>query len=262
MNLPCDRLPEESAPAYAAFTTYLALGPERSAQIVAEKVGKSSRVIQRWCSKHAWVARAAGYDNHLNRVELELKEVELRAKAVDWTQRRAELREREYRVSMAVLEKLTRFIEDERVELKTFRDFAGMLTLMKRYVETRGAWVDRNVAEDERNPARLLQRRQHVADAPLSLVDLVEEEDARHAEIVELAHDELQGRNLLFVRLGHDHREVAGGQHRLGLEGEFDRAGTIDEGDLLAHEFGGCDRRLDAHGVGARLRRMIRDGAA
>jgi hypothetical protein len=33
------------------------------------------------------------------------------------------------------------------------KDFAGMLTLMKRYVVTRGAWVDRNVAEDSRIPA-------------------------------------------------------------------------------------------------------------
>jgi hypothetical protein len=38
-------------------------------------------------------------------------------------------------------------------QISPTRDFAGMLTLMKRYVETRGAWVDRNVAEDSRIPA-------------------------------------------------------------------------------------------------------------
>ena len=50
------------------------------------------------------------------------------------------------------------------------------------------------------------------------------------------------------------------GEDRLGLEGEFDRAGAIEDGEPVAHELGLGDVDLDAHLVGARLGRGIADG--
>ena len=50
------------------------------------------------------------------------------------------------------------------------------------------------------------------------------------------------------------------GEDRLGLEGELDRAGAIEEGEPVAHEFGLGDVHLDAHLVGARLGRGVADG--
>ena len=46
----------------------------------------------------------------------------------------------------------------------------------------------------------------------------------------------------------------------LGLVGELDRARAIEEGDPVAHEFGLGDVHLDAHLMGARLRRGVADG--
>ena len=117
--------------------------------------------------------------------------------------------------------------------------------------------AQRYLAQQQWHGAGRLQHLQRVAHARYRLVDLVEEKDARHAEIVELAHDELQRGDLLLIGLGDHDGDIAGGQDRLGLEGEFDRAGAIDESELLAHEIRSGNVRLDAHGVGARLRRMV-----
>jgi len=121
--------------------------------------------------------------------------------------------------------------------------------------------AQRDLAQQERGRTRRLQHLQRVADGNGRLVDLVQEQDARDAELVEPAHDQLQGRDLLLVGLGDDHGEVAGGEHGLGLEGELDGAGAVDEGQAVAHEFGGGDRRLDAHRMVAGFGRMVADGA-
>ncbi len=122
--------------------------------------------------------------------------------------------------------------------------------------------AQRDLAQEQRRPARRLEQLQRVAHTGAGLVDLVQEQDARYAELVELAHDQLQRRDLLLVRLGDHHRQVAGGEHRLRLEGEFDRARGIQESQTFAHEVGRGDNRLDAHLVSARLGRIIADGIA
>src|SRR3954471_9546497 len=93
---PWEKLEKESSKAFAAFHTYLGLGAERSIEAAGEKVGKCSKVLERWSKKFAWGERAQEYDAHLVRVEEEAKEVELRAKAVDWAKRQEELKEAEW----------------------------------------------------------------------------------------------------------------------------------------------------------------------
>jgi hypothetical protein len=57
-----DRLPEETDPAFRAFRCYLLLGGERSTARVARELGKSKTLMDRWSSKHRWVARAQAFD--------------------------------------------------------------------------------------------------------------------------------------------------------------------------------------------------------
>lgn len=57
-----DRLPDESDPAYRAFREYLFLGGERSTAKVAQGLGKSKTLIDRWSSRNRWVARAGAFD--------------------------------------------------------------------------------------------------------------------------------------------------------------------------------------------------------
>ena len=57
MGLPFEQLPKESAKAFAAFSTYLNLGSERSLAAVGQKLGKSVGLLERWSAKFDWPAR-------------------------------------------------------------------------------------------------------------------------------------------------------------------------------------------------------------
>jgi hypothetical protein len=60
---PWDRQERESPKAWDAFKTYRDLGPrERSTARVAEELGKSETICNRWSSMWNWVERAAAFD--------------------------------------------------------------------------------------------------------------------------------------------------------------------------------------------------------
>lgn len=60
---PWDRQQGETSKAYAAFITYRDQGEDRSAQRVADELGKSRTLIQRWCTDWNWIDRAAAWDS-------------------------------------------------------------------------------------------------------------------------------------------------------------------------------------------------------
>ena len=66
-----EQQPRESAKAFAAFSLYLGLGDERSAQAVAHKLGKSDQLIRRWSAQHRWVGRVDAYAKHLAGIAVE-----------------------------------------------------------------------------------------------------------------------------------------------------------------------------------------------
>ncbi len=78
MSAPWARRDKESDPAWQAFALYRDMGPERSCGKVAKALGKSTTLIERWCSTYSWVERAVGWDAHQDRVkrEAQLAEVE------------------------------------------------------------------------------------------------------------------------------------------------------------------------------------------
>ena len=118
---------------------------------------------------------------------------------------------------------------------------------------------DRNLPQHQRHARRRLQGRERLADALVGAVDLVQEQKARNAEILELAQDDLQLRQLLLVGLADHHRGIDRGKRGAHVVREFDRAGTIDEGVAVAHEIGGGGGEADAHLVVARLGAGIAD---
>ena len=67
MGLEYEQLPRESAKAYAAFRTYLDLGPERSLAATGAKLGKSKVLMERWSRKFDWVGRVEVHASHLAR---------------------------------------------------------------------------------------------------------------------------------------------------------------------------------------------------
>lgn len=66
-----DRLPSESAKAYAAFSLYLEMDTARSLAAVSRKCGKHRTLLERWSGKYNWVARARDYDAALAQTDFE-----------------------------------------------------------------------------------------------------------------------------------------------------------------------------------------------
>jgi hypothetical protein len=127
-NKPWEKLTKESSKAHAAFHAYLGLGSQRSIEAAAGKVGKCGKVLERWSKKFAWGERAKEYDAHMVRVEEEAKEVELRAKAVDWVKRQEELKETEWEMTQGVMAKLREFLARPLGKV-SFRDAAYALEI-------------------------------------------------------------------------------------------------------------------------------------
>ena len=84
MPLMFEQQPKESAKAFAAFKTYLDMGPERSLALVAAKLGKSKVMMERWSRKHDWGNRVSTHAAHV--AERERLAIEERAvnDAVTW----------------------------------------------------------------------------------------------------------------------------------------------------------------------------------
>ncbi|HLP78981.1 MAG TPA: hypothetical protein VK327_18935 [Candidatus Paceibacterota bacterium] len=79
-----EQLPRESNKAFAAFKTYLDLGPDRSHVLVAEKIGVSKRMVHKWSAKYGWVERVAARDAYIAEVErLAIERVAVE-NAVEW----------------------------------------------------------------------------------------------------------------------------------------------------------------------------------
>ena len=71
-----DRQEQETSPAYEAFLCYREL---RSCVKVAGELGKSTTLIEGWCSKWSWVDRCRDYDNALQGTEFEERRAQIKA---------------------------------------------------------------------------------------------------------------------------------------------------------------------------------------
>jgi hypothetical protein len=104
MPMEFEQLPKESDKAFAAFSLYLNMGPERSTKSVGKQLGKSAGLIERWCTKYDWPARVQAHAAHLALVERQATEAALRSKAAEWLARQSEHRDEEWRVRGELLE--------------------------------------------------------------------------------------------------------------------------------------------------------------
>ena len=109
----------ESNKAFAAFKTYLDLGAQRSLEAVATKLGKSTTLMERWCKRHAWVARVQAQGEYLAGLEREATGGLVRAKANEWLARQQKLREAEWSMHeqciAAARRGLAAFMEREKI---------------------------------------------------------------------------------------------------------------------------------------------------
>ena len=127
-----EQQPRESSKAFAAFSLYLNLGPQRSTAEVAKKLAKSEQLIRRWSAKFAWTDRVASHGAHLAIIEREAVEAVARGKAAEWEKRETQLRETEWsmheRAIAAAKRGLDAYMEKEKV-YANLADIARMLEI-------------------------------------------------------------------------------------------------------------------------------------
>ena len=132
MPLPFEQQPRESNKAFAAFSLYLSLGPERSTREVGKQLGKSEGLIERWAAKFDWRSRVAAHGAHLAVVERGAIEAAARGKAAEWEIREQKLRETEWamheRAIAAAKRGLDAYMEREKV-YANLADIARMLEI-------------------------------------------------------------------------------------------------------------------------------------
>ena len=127
-----EQQPRESNKAFAAFSLYLSLGPERSTAEVAKKLAKSEQLIRRWSAKFAWTDRVAAHAAHYAIIEREAVEAVARSKAAEWEKRETQLRETEWsmheRAIAAAKRGLDAYMEKDKV-YANLADIARMLEI-------------------------------------------------------------------------------------------------------------------------------------
>jgi hypothetical protein len=132
MGLAFEQQPRESDKAFAAFSLYLSLGPERSTREVGKQLGKSEGLVERWAAKFDWRSRVAAHGAHLAVVERNAIEAAARSKAAEWESREQTLRETEWamheRAIAAAKRGLDAYMARERV-YANLADIARMLEI-------------------------------------------------------------------------------------------------------------------------------------
>ena len=127
-----EQQPRESAKAFAAFSLYLNLGPQRSLTEVAQKLHKSVTMLGRWSAKFAWTDRVAAHGAHYAIIEREAVEAVARSKAAEWEKRETQLRETEWSMHEAAIAAAKRglaaYMEKDKV-YANLADIARMLEI-------------------------------------------------------------------------------------------------------------------------------------
>ena len=127
-----EQQPKESAKAFAAFSLYLNLGPQRSTAEVAKKLAKSEQLVRRWSAKFGWTDRVAAHSAHLAVVEREAVEAVARGKAAEWEKRETQLRETEWTMHERAIAAAKRGLDaymDKTTVYANLADIARMLEI-------------------------------------------------------------------------------------------------------------------------------------
>ena len=131
MPHPFERLPRESEKAFAAFSLYLSLGPQRSTREVGGKLGKSEGLIERWAAKFDWRSRVAAHTAHLAMVEREAIEAVARGKSAEWSSREQKLRETEWAMHEAAIAAAKRGLKAYMERDKVYANLADIARMLE-----------------------------------------------------------------------------------------------------------------------------------
>ena len=131
MAMAFEQQSRESNKAFAAFSLYLSLGPERSTAAVAAKLAKSQQLVRRWSAKFGWTERVAAYGTHLAIVEREAVEASARGKAAEWESREQKLRETEWAMHERAIAAAKRGLDAYMAREKVYANLADIARMLE-----------------------------------------------------------------------------------------------------------------------------------
>ena len=131
MALPFEQQPRESDKAFAAFSVYLSLGPERSLATVARRLQKSVTMLGRWSAKFDWLGRVAAHGAHLAIVERDAIEAAARSKAAVWESREQKLRETEWAMHEQAIAAAKRGLDAYMQREKVYANLADIARMLE-----------------------------------------------------------------------------------------------------------------------------------
>ena len=122
---------KESNKAFAAFSLYLSMGPERSLAMVAQELHKSVTMLGRWSAKFDWPARVQAHGAHLAIVEREGVEAAARAKGPIWEARKQQLLETEWAMHERAIAAAKRGLDDYMKREKVYANLADIARMLE-----------------------------------------------------------------------------------------------------------------------------------
>ncbi len=131
MAMVFEQQPGESDRAFAAFSVYLSLGPQRGLREVARKLDKSLTVVGQWSSKFDWPARVAAHAAHLAIVEREAIEAAARSKGAEWASREQQLRETEWAMHERAIAAAKRGLDAYMAREKVYANLADIARMLE-----------------------------------------------------------------------------------------------------------------------------------
>jgi hypothetical protein len=101
-----ERLPDEHPARFQARVEYIVAGPDRSLELVGQKLGKSRVLLERWSSADGWVDHARRWDNLIVNLRTQAEVDAYRRDLEDHRKRYGDAGKALYQVAAKMLKKL------------------------------------------------------------------------------------------------------------------------------------------------------------
>jgi hypothetical protein len=124
-----DRQKGETARAFAAFSEYRNLGPERSIEQVSQILSKSVQFLKRWSARWSWVERSALFDDHQRKITQDAFEKSMKADGEKWASRLKRQREEEFELAEMFLSRARQMLKFPLVKSKSEKSEDGHTTI-------------------------------------------------------------------------------------------------------------------------------------
>lgn len=113
-----ERLPDESARAYAARVEYVTAGPARSLEKLSQKSTKNIQLFKRWSVQHDWVESARRYDETVYTLAAQEAAEQYKNDLIEFRQRYQRAGKDLYTIAQALIGQMAQYMRGAVIEDK------------------------------------------------------------------------------------------------------------------------------------------------